>query len=155
MRLIHLSRKFYNNGHVRMALKIQAINKYLTTVDISPMATIGEGFRLIHGNGIIIGSGVTIGDDCIVYQQVTIGEDRTNKSRKPPQSPTIGNNVTIYAGAKIVGGVTIGDNCEIGANAVVINDVPDNCTAVGIPARVIRHDKPINDFNKHKAEANS
>ena len=86
-----------------------------------------------HLNGIIISHYAKIGKNCTIYQQVTIAQDENNKAA------TIGDNVSIGAGAKIIGNVTIGDNVRIGANAVVIKDVPSDCTAVGVPARIIPH----------------
>lgn len=86
-----------------------------------------------HLNGIIISHYAKIGKNCTIYQQVTIAQDENNKSA------TIGDNVLIGAGAKIIGNITIGDNVKIGANAVVLKDIPSNCTAVGVPARIINH----------------
>lgn len=87
-----------------------------------------------HLNGIIISHYAKVGKNCTIYQQVTIAQDENNKAA------TIGDNVTIGAGAKILGNVTIGDNVKIGSNAVVVKDVPSNCTAVGVPARIIPHE---------------
>lgn len=101
---------------------------------IAPSAEIGENLKLPHPMGVIIGEGAKIGDNCTIYQQVTIGQ-------KDDKYPTLGNNVIIYAGAKVVGNIKIGNNVVIGANAVVIKDVPDNCTAVGIPARILEKEK--------------
>jgi serine O-acetyltransferase len=105
-------------------------------VFINPKSQIGEGLRLPHPNGIIIGEGVVIGDNVTLYQQVTLGGARIG-DWQAGRYPTIGHNTVIFAGAKIIGDVTVGDNCVIGANAVVTKDVPDNHTAVGIPARII------------------
>lgn len=99
-------------------------------VFMSKSAKIGNNLRVEHFNGVVIGSGVIIGDNCTLYQQVTIGQ-RKNKY------PIIGNSVVIYAGAKILGEINIGDNSTIGANAVVINDVPKYETAVGVPAKIV------------------
>lgn len=101
-------------------------------VFVSKEAKIGKKLIIGHYNGLVIGSGVEIGDNCTLYQQVTIGQNRNHY-------PKLGNNITVYAGAKIIGGITIGDNCKIGANAVVNKDVPANCTAVGVPARIIQN----------------
>ena len=103
------------------------------SVAISRHVKIGKNFKIGHYLGLVIGSGVVIGNNCMVYQHVTLGQ--VNET----EYPKIGDNVTIYAGAKVLGGVSIGDNCKIGANAVVIKDVPKNCTAVGVPARIIQH----------------
>lgn len=98
---------------------------------ISPKCVIGEGFHMMHLDGITIGSGTIIGKNCTIYHQVTIGNEKN-------KFPIIGDNVTIYAGAKVIGGIKIGNNAVIGANAVVIKDVPDNAVAVGVPARIIK-----------------
>lgn len=100
---------------------------------ISPNCKIGKNINFMHLDGITIGSGVIIGNNCTIYQQVTLGKEKG-------KFPIIGDNVIIYAGAKIIGNVKIGNNAIIGTNAVVLNDVPDNCIAVGIPARIIRKD---------------
>lgn len=100
------------------------------TVDIRE---IGPGFILHHGNASVINANI-IGKNCTIYQQVTVGKGKMVNSRS---TPNIGNNVTIYAGAIVIGGITIGDNVEIGAGTVVVKDIPDNCTVVGNPARVI------------------
>lgn len=100
-------------------------------VAISLNTTIGDDLQIGHFNGIVIGPGAIIGNGCKIYQQVTIGQQEE-------KYPVIGNNVTIYTGAKIIGGIHIGDNVTIGANAVVVKDVPNHCTAVGVPARYIQ-----------------
>lgn len=102
--------------------------KYGVTASIH--TKIGKDLEIAHFNGLVIGHGAVIGDNCKLYQQVTIG-------RKNNKYPTIGKNVVIYAGAKVLGDIRIGDNAVIGANAVVIKDVPDYGVAVGVPARVI------------------
>lgn len=94
---------------------------------ISMNAKIGENLKFDHFMGIVIGEGVVIGDNCKIYQQVTLGQ-------KGGEYPVVGDNVVIYAGAKVIGGVKIGNNALIGANAVVLHDVPDNSIAVGVPA---------------------
>ncbi len=98
---------------------------------ISPECKIGQNVRFMHLDGVTIGSGAIIGDNCTIYHQVTIGKEKE-------KFPVIGEDVTIYAGAKIIGDVKIGNGAVIGANAVVLQDVPDNCVAVGIPARIIK-----------------
>lgn len=98
---------------------------------ISPSCKIGHNFKMIHLDGITIGSGAIIGNNCKIYQQVTIGKDKD-------KFPIIGDDVTIYSGAKIIGGVKIGNNVVVGANAVVTKDVPDNCVVAGIPAKIIK-----------------
>lgn len=104
----------------------------LTASDIDPEATLGEGLNLPHPNGVIIHRNVVIGSGCMIMQQVTIGQT------SDPRVPVIGENVYIGAGAKILGPINIGDGARIGANAVVLDNLPAHCTAVGIPARIVR-----------------
>ncbi len=99
-------------------------------VTVSPHAVIGQGLRMEHYAGIVIGRGAVIGDHCLLYQQVTLGQ-------KNEQYPTLGNHVTVYPGAKIIGGIRIGSDVTVGANAVVLHDVPDGAVVAGVPARII------------------
>jgi len=104
----------------------------ITQSDVDLQATLGKGLMLPHPNGVVIHGEARIGDDCMIMQQVTVGMIDEG------EVPVIGNRVYIGAGAKIIGKLTVGDGARIGANAVVVNDVPSNATAVGIPARIIR-----------------
>lgn len=99
-------------------------------VEIGTHPVIGSNLRIEHFQGVVIGDHVTIGNNCVLYQQVTLGQ-------KDGKYPAVGNNVIIYAGAKVLGDITIGDHAVIGANAVVIKDVPANQCAAGVPARII------------------
>lgn len=111
--------------------------RIISQCEIPPDCIIGKGLRLEHGgNGIIIHHNAVIGENVKIFQQVTIGVN-TGKNYKDGKCAIIGNNVLIGAGAKILGDVSIGNNAKIGTNAVVLNDIPDNCTAVGMPARII------------------
>lgn len=105
----------------------------VTASDIHPSATLGIGLRLPHPTGVVIHQDAIIGPDCMLMQQVTIGQ------MAGPGAPVIGANVYVGAGAKILGPIIIGDGVRVGANAVVLNDLPAHCTAVGIPARVVRN----------------
>lgn len=116
----------------RLARLKRNVLSILTSSDIDVRAKLGRNLRLPHPNGIIIHGEVEIGDDCIIMQQVTIG------LRPPGRVPRLGSRVYVGAGAKILGSVTIGDDARIGANAVVLSDVPAGATAVGIPARIVR-----------------
>ena len=109
-------------------------SRIFTGIDIHPKASIGNRFFIDHGAGVVIGETAIIGDDVLIYQQVTLGGTGSAHTKR---HPTIGNNVIIGAGAKVLGNITIGNNVRIGAGSVVINDVPDNSTVVGIPGRVV------------------
>lgn len=111
--------------------------RFLTGIEIHPGATIGRRFFIDHGMGVVIGETAEIGDDVTMYHQVTLGGVSLEKVKR---HPTIGNNVLIGMGAKIMGPITVGDNAKIGANAVVTRDVPANATVVGIPGKVVKRD---------------
>lgn len=104
-------------------------------IEIHPAATIGRRFFIDHGTGVVIGETTEIGDDCTIYQGVTLGGTGKDKGKR---HPTLGNHVMVGAGAKVLGPIHIGNNVRIAAGAVVLTDIPDNCTAVGIPAKVVR-----------------
>ncbi|PFH87077.1 serine acetyltransferase [Bacillus sp. AFS088145] len=104
------------------------------SVLVSLHCKIGKCFKLEHFFGVVIGRDVVIGDNCKIYQQVTLGE-------KNGKFPKIGNNVVIFSGAKIIGDIIIGDNVQVGANAVVLHDIPDNSVAVGIPAKILKQSR--------------
>ncbi|MCQ2462319.1 MAG: serine O-acetyltransferase [Clostridia bacterium] len=106
-----------------------------TNIEIHPGATIGRRFFIDHGTGVVIGETAVIGDDVTIYQGVTLGGTGKDTGKR---HPTIGNNVMIGAGAKVLGPFKIGDNCRVAAGSVVLSAIPDNCTAVGSPARVVR-----------------
>ncbi len=122
---------------------ISAIGQFLTTIDIHPAATIGCRVFIDHGVGVVIGETTIIGDDVVIYQQVTLGGVSTSHGKR---HPTIGNNVVIGAGAKVLGNITIGHGCKVGANSVVVKDVPAFATAVGIPARILSCDSNSNEL---------
>jgi serine O-acetyltransferase len=110
------------------------ISRWLTGIEIHPAATLGRRLVIDHGMGVVIGETSEIGDDCYLYHQVTLGVARTMSGKR---HPTVGNNVIIGAGAKVLGPISIGDNARIGSNAVVVDPVPAHTTVVGIPARPI------------------
>jgi serine O-acetyltransferase len=116
-----------------------------TGIDIHPGATIGRGFFIDHGTGVVIGGTAIVGDDVTIYQGVTLGGTSLRHTKR---HPTLGNNVTVGSGAAVLGDITIGDNVKIGANSVVVRDVPPNSTVVGIPGRVVLQDgKPLGVTN--------
>jgi len=115
---------------------ISHVSRWLTGIEIHPGATIGNGVFIDHGMGVVIGETAEVGDGCTIYQGVTLGGTSLYKGAK--RHPTLGRNVVVSAGAKVLGGFTVGDNAKIGSNAVVIKPVPEGATAVGIPARIIQ-----------------
>ena len=130
LRLYRRSVRSDAKGHGRRAVLYLQLAKVISTIEIAHGAVIGEGTVFVHGNGIVIGPGSVIGRNCSIFQQVTVG------SQDGQSYPVVGDGVVLYPGAKIIGGVTIGDNAKIGANAVVLQDVPAGATAVGNPAVV-------------------
>jgi serine O-acetyltransferase len=116
---------------------VSHIGRWLTGIEIHPAARIGRRVVIDHGMGVVVGETAEIGDDCYIYHQVTLGVARASSGKR---HPTIGNNVIIGAGAKVLGPIHVGDNARIGANAVVVEDVPEDTTVVGIPARPV--DRP-------------
>ncbi len=120
-----------------LARLLSQLNRFLTGIEIHPGAKIGRRFFIDHGMGVVIGETAEIGDDVLMYHQVTLGGTTLERVKR---HPTIGNNVLIGMGAKIIGPITIGDNCRIGANAVVNKDIPPNCTVVGVPGRIVIRD---------------
>ncbi len=128
--------------HTRLNLKclariISNISRFLTGIEIHPGAQIGRGLFIDHGMGVVIGETSIVGDNVTLFQGVTLGGTGKERGKR---HPTLGSNVTIGTGAKILGNITIGDYSYIGANAVVLKDVPPNCTVVGIPGRVVRRE---------------
>ena len=130
-----ISNSLYKKGLRFLPRLISAIGQFLTTVDIHPGATIGNRVFIDHATGIVIGETTVIGDDVLIYQQVTLGGVSLSKGKR---HPTIEDGVTIGAGAKVLGNITIGKDAKIGANSVIIKDVPSECTAVGVPAHITK-----------------
>lgn len=116
---------------------VSQFSRFMTGIEIHPGAVIGRRFFIDHGMGVIIGETCEIGDDVVLYQGVTLGGTGKEKGKR---HPTIGNNVVISSGAKVLGSFTVGDNSRIGSNAVVLCEVPPNSTVVGIPGRVVKRD---------------
>ena len=118
---------------------VSHISRMLTGIEIHPGATIGRGLFIDHGMGVVVGETSEIGDNVTMYQGVTLGGTGQERGKR---HPTIGDNVMIGVGAKILGAITVGENSKIGAGAVVLNDVPPNSTAVGVPAKVVTFHVP-------------
>lgn len=140
-----LSNALYKNGFTRLARVLSGLSQFLTNTDIHPACTIGRRVFLDHAFGVVIGETAIIGDDVLIYQGVTLGGVSLSHGKR---HPTICSNVTIGAGAKILGNIIIGENSKIGANSVVITDVPTSSTAVGVPARIIKR-KDTNNLLDH------
>ena len=129
--------KLYLKGHYFWARKISQRAARKTGIEIHPGATIGKGFFIDHGTGVVIGETTIIGDNVTLYQGVTLGGTGKECGKR---HPTIGNNVMISVGAKVLGSFKVGDNSKIGAGSVVIEEVPPNCTVVGVPGRIVKQD---------------
>lgn len=132
-----LAHWFYRHKRFVIARFISQVARFLTGIEIHPGAKIGEGLFIDHGSGVVIGETAEIGDNVTLFQGVTLGGTGKEKGKR---HPTIGNNVMISTGAKILGSFMVGDNAKIGAGAVVLHPVPPNCTVVGVPGRVIIQD---------------
>ncbi len=126
---------FYNCRLKFMARLISQYGKFLTGIEIHPGATIGKGLFIDHGSGVVIGETAVIGDNCTLYQGVTLGGTGKDKGKR---HPTLGDNVMVGSGAKVLGPFTVGSNSKIAANAVVLSEVPENSTCVGVPARIVK-----------------
>ncbi len=129
-----LAHRFWTWGLKWLARFVSHIGRWLTGIEIHPGASIGRRFFIDHGMGVVIGETAQIGDDCTLYHGVTLGGTSWNKGKR---HPTLGNGVVVGAGAKILGPIVIGSHAKVGSNAVVVKDVPDGATAVGIPARIL------------------
>lgn len=132
-----ISHFFYRHKLFFVARLFSQLGRFFTGVEIHPGAQIGKGLLIDHGSGVVIGETTIIGDDCTLYQGVTLGGTGKDKGKR---HPTLGNNVMVGSGAKILGPFSVGDNARIAANAVVLDEVPANSTAVGVPARIVRKD---------------
>ena len=132
-----LAHKLHKKGFYFTARAISQMARKATGIEIHPGATIGKGLMIDHGMGVVIGETAEIGDNCTIYQGVTLGGTGKDVGKR---HPTLGNNVMVGAGAKVLGPMKVGDNTKIAANAVVLAEIPENCTAVGIPAKVVKRE---------------
>ncbi|WP_372590040.1 serine O-acetyltransferase EpsC [Fervidobacterium thailandense] len=139
LKLYRFSHAFYVSGFKFLAYLLYHINRILHAVDIHPAAVIEPGVVIDHGIGIVIGSTAYVGEGTIIYHGVTLGARKITSGKR---HPTIGRNVILGAGAKVLGPIRVGDGARIGANAVVIEDVPPYATVVGIPAKVRKNSDP-------------
>lgn len=123
----------WTHGHQLMARCLSNWSRHRFGVEIHPGATIGRRFVIDHGMGIVVGETTIIGDDCMLYQGVTLGGTGKDKGKR---HPTLGNGVTVGVGASVLGNITLGNNVKVGGGAVVVRDVPDDCTVIGVPGHV-------------------
>ncbi|MCD8094821.1 MAG: serine O-acetyltransferase [Ruminococcus sp.] len=126
---------FYERKMIVIARIISQVSRFFTGIEIHPGAKIGKGLLIDHGSGVVIGETAEIGDYCLLYQGCTLGGTGKDHGKR---HPTLGNNVMVGCGAKILGPFKVGDGAKIAANAVVLKEVPPNSTAVGVPARIVR-----------------
>ncbi len=136
---------FYKKDMFITARIISQAARFVTGIEIHPGAQIGKGLFIDHGSGVVIGETAIIGDNCLIYQGVTLGGTGKDKGKR---HPTLGNNVMVGSGARVLGPFTVGDNAKIAANAVVLEEVPANSTAVGVPAKIVRYrGKKVDNIN--------
>lgn len=128
---------FYQKKLYLIARLISQFSRFLTGIEIHPGAKIGKGLLIDHGSGVVIGETAEIGDNCLIYQGVTLGGTGKEHGKR---HPTLGNNVMVGSGARVLGPFKVGDNAKIAANAVVLEEVPENSTAVGVPARIVKRE---------------
>jgi serine O-acetyltransferase len=142
-----INHALWNRGFKWLARLGSHIARWLTGIEIHPGARIGRRFFIDHGMGVVIGETAEIGDDCTLYHGVTLGGTSWNKGKR---HPTLGNDVVVGAGAKILGPIRIGDGVRVGSNAVVLKDIPPGSTVVGIPGRVVSHKKDEVTRRRHE-----
>lgn len=134
MLFYRFSHWLWNSGMKFLARFVSHVGRFMTGIEIHPGATIGRGFFIDHGMGVVIGETAEIGENCTLYHGVTLGGTSWAKEKR---HPTLGNNVIIGSGAKVLGPFTVGDDSKIGSNSVVVKEVPAQATVVGIPGRVV------------------
>lgn len=149
MRSYRRAHWFYTRGQYFIARMISQRSRKKTGIEIHPGAKIGKGLFIDHGSGVVIGETAEIGDNCTIYQGVTLGGTGKDTGKR---HPTLGDNVMVGSGARVLGPFKVGDNSKIAANAVVLNEVPPNCTAVGVPAKIVKRDgvkiSGVNDLDQ-------
>ncbi|MDD2385108.1 MAG: serine O-acetyltransferase [Sulfurospirillaceae bacterium] len=143
-----IAHALYTKGFKVLARILMGISQVITNIDIHPACTIGRRVFLDHAFGVVIGETAIVGDEVLIYQGVTLGGVSLERGVK--RHPTIGHNTVIGSGAKILGDIIIGENCRIGSNSVVVKSIPDDSTAVGIPARIIEKGRDKNPMAHNK-----
>jgi len=142
-RQIHRLTNTLHHAGLRLSARVVShLGRAFTGIEIHPGASIGEGFFIDHGMGVVIGETAIIGENCHLFQGVTLGGTSTRRAKR---HPTLGKNVVVGAGAKVIGDVTIGDNAKIGAGSVVVTNVPPNATVVGVPGHIVAFADPGDD----------
>ena len=141
-----LAHRLYKHKHIGLARFISQMTRFFTGIEIHPGATIGRGLFIDHGMGVVIGETTEIGDNCTLYQGVTLGGTGKETGKR---HPTLGNNVMVGSGAKVLGPFRVGDHSKIAAGAVVLSEVPPNSTCVGVPARIVKiNDRRVNQLDQ-------
>ncbi|MCD8001470.1 MAG: serine O-acetyltransferase, partial [Oscillospiraceae bacterium] len=146
-----LSHFLYRHRLFFLARLVSQWARFWTGIEIHPGATIGRRFVIDHGMGIVIGETAEIGDDCLIYHGVPLGGTGKDQGKR---HPTIGNNVLIGTGAKVLGPFRVGNNCRIAAGSVVLTEIPPNCTAVGVPARIVQRGGAREDYASEVDQVN-
>ncbi len=149
--LHRLAHRCWQVGFKWLGRFISQVARWMTGIEIHPGATIGRRVFIDHGFGVVVGETAEIGDDCTIYQGVTLGGTSLNKGTK--RHPTLGRGVIIGAGAQVLGGFTVGDGAKVGSNAVVVKEVPAGATAIGNPARVVRKETQESQDPREQAAA--
>ena len=142
-----VSHKLWNAGFKWLARLLSTFSRWITGIEIHPGAVIGRRFFIDHGMGVVIGETAEIGDDCTLYHGVTLGGTSWEKGKR---HPTLGNDVVVGAGAKVLGPIKIGDGARIGSNSVVVKEVPESATVVGVPGRAVSANKQTEDQEKRR-----
>ncbi len=146
-RQLHRLAHTMHTHHIPIAPRlISHINRLFTGIEIHPGAKIGESFFIDHGMGVVIGETSEIGDNCHLYQGVTLGGTSTRREKR---HPTLEDNVEVGAGAKLIGAITVGENAQVGAGSVVVTNVPPNATIVGVPGHIVAYRDPGSDTVQH------
>lgn len=141
-----LAHRLYKHKRFGLARFISQMTRFFTGIEIHPGATIGRGLFIDHGMGVVIGETTEIGDNCTLYQGVTLGGTGKETGKR---HPTLGNNVMVGSGAKVLGPFRVGDHSKIAAGAVVLSEVPPNSTCVGVPARIVKiNDRRVNQLDQ-------
>lgn len=144
-----LTHRLYSAGRTTLARFISQVARFFTQVEIHPGATIGDGLFIDHGCGIVVGETAILGNDVTLYQGVTLGGTGKESGKR---HPTLGDHVMVSSGAKVLGNIQIGSYSKIGAGSVVLNDVPENSTVVGIPGKIVKQDGSRVCYGMHEAD---